>query len=219
MSTAGEEVFFFRGDASMKHGFCSRKRGFTMIEILAVFAIMAVIASLIAAAAIGARRKADSDAARSGVMYISNQIQSYLTKRGELPLNSGGAAATEVDIYTRLAEWNFAVPAKKQIDPWGNPYIIILYDDYGATFSITGGPDYQNPPFNKVASMYMTAADMPKDIRRGDPTTTDPYLNTYQAYQVISAGPDGLISRDGREETTDIDSDGKSVNADNFTNW
>ena len=70
--------------------------GFTLLEILVVIAIMTVIAGLLVAAAIGARRKADSDAAQAGVTYIAAQIQAYFDKRGQLPPD------TDLDLFLEM---------------------------------------------------------------------------------------------------------------------
>lgn len=201
----------------------SRSGGFTLIEIMAVIAIMGIITAFLVVAAKGARKKADLDAARAGIELISSKIESYMNKRGDLPpnLNPGtDSFTTEEEIYHTLGEWGFTVEDSKRIDPWGNPYIIILSRDYDVVFPIwTPGASYGTPPYNKMANMYITGADIAKNIHEGDPATTPSYMDQTRGFQVISAGPDGLLSRDDREVNTDIDLDGLTVNGDNLTNW
>lgn len=203
----------------MRKGRFQPRCGFTLLEILVVIAIMTVIAGLLVAAAIGARRKADSDAAQAGVTYIAAQIQAYFDKRGQLPPDTdGNGFTTEVEIYNTLGEWGFAVPEAKRVDPWSNPYVIVLRygqtADYGVVFPIaTGGAIYSTPPYDRIGDMYapppVVPADSAKEIHIGDPATTLPYNDMANGFQVISAGPDGYISRNGTND----------VNSDNFTNW
>ncbi len=198
----------------MAHAHYDRKLAFTLVEILAVLAIMTIIAGLLLAASMGARRRADSDAAQAGVDFISSQIEAYYNRRGQLPpdLNEDGIT-TEAEIYHTLDEWNFPVPPARRVDPWGNPFVIVLQRDYGEVFPIvTGGPDgdYNRAPFNRIREMYGATADMPKDLYRGDPT--NPFNDSVLNFQVISAGPSGRIVRD-------VEDDPYDYSTDNFVNW
>jgi len=200
----------------MKQPRFESRRAFTLVELMAVMVIMSIVAGLLIAAAIGARKKADADAARAGVTYITAQIEAYYNKRGQLPPNlneSMDSFTTEAEIYQTLNEWNFPVPPEKQVDPWGNPFIIILDRDYGVNFPLqSGGTCYSTPPFNKMYAMYdpaPAAPDDPKEIHEGDPTTEPSYNDQRDGFQVISAGPDGRLGRNGAND----------YNADNFTNW
>ncbi len=199
-------------------------RAFTLIELLAVLAIMTIIAGLLTAGAVGLRRKADRDAAAAGVTLISSKIESYFNKRDQLPpnLNPGSGAGQddftdEVEIYRTLSEWGFGVLDKQRVDPWGNPYVIIFLDDYEVNFPLqSGGACYTTPPFDRMYGMFVpppAAPDDRKELRVGDPIidpTTDTHNSQADGFQVISAGPDGKLSRDG----TNLD-----VNGDNLTNW
>lgn len=199
-------------------------RAFTLVELLAVLAIMTIIAGLLVTGAVGLRRKADRDAAAAGVTLISSKIESYFNKRGQLPpnLNPGSAPTDdnftdEDEIYKTLSEWGFGVSDKRRVDPWGNPYVIILDRDYEVNFPLQSGEAcYSTPPFHKIYGMYDPPPGAPDDRKTfhvGDPIidpTTDPHNIQANGFQVISAGPDGKLSRDG----TDLD-----VNGDNLTNW
>jgi|GEM_PF-6200343 len=200
-----------------------RQSAFTLIEIMSVIVIMGIIAALLVLAARGARQRAALDAAKAGVSYIADRIEAYRSKRGELPpdLSTLPDYTTEMEIYQTLNSWGFTVTPQKQVDPWGNPYIIVLQGDYGTVFPIaTGTSGYNGVPFGKMGGMYVPGGiDQAKEVHSGDPLTTSAYLDEANSFQVISAGPDGLISRDNREETQDIDGDGASVNADNIRNW
>lgn len=200
----------------------SRKgnRAFTLIELLAVLAIMTIIAGLLVTGAVGLRRKASRDAADAGVTLISSKLESYFNKRGQLPpnLNPGSDSFTDEDeIYTTLSEWGFDILDKQRVDPWGNPYVIILFGDYNVNFPLqSGGGCYSTPPFSKIYGMYVPTPGAPDDLkalRVGDPIidpTTDRQNSQLNGFQVISAGPDGKLSMDG----TNLD-----VNGDNLTNW
>jgi len=221
----------------MPNAVCRRKRAFTLIEILAVLAIMTVIAGLLVAAAVGARRKADNDAAQADVTFISAQIEAYYNKRGQLPPNLNPLSpvpqpgeddiTTEFEIYQTLAEWNLPVPPERRVDPWGNPYVIVFQRDYGKVFPLESGGNpiqvndekifpYNITPFNRMQIMYNPPlapvpppVDVAKEIHRGDPAATASFNDSMDNFQVISAGPDGYIVRDGLSD----------YNADNFVNW
>ena len=203
---------------------------FTLVELLAVIVIMGILAALLIMAAKGAREKSAVEAARAGVSFISTQMDAFRNKRGEFSIVElhGDTVATEDEIYRSLEQYGFAVPPEKQLDPWGNPYIIVLQRDYGKSFPIDGSAaPYNVLPWNKMPLMYTggaadpppPAGPSPKEVHSGDPATTAAYLNQTDEYQVICAGPDGLLSRDNGEERTDVDGDTLTVNADNLTNW
>ena len=204
-----------------------RTSSFTLIEILAVIVIMGIVAALLVMAAKGARQRADLDAAKANIAFIAGKIDAYKAKRGQLPpnLNPGAGPGmdsytTEQEIYQTLAEWGLTVPPEKQLDPWRQPFIIVFQRDYGVSFPIDGSlAPYNVRPWNKIGLMYVNGGPSPKEIHEGDPLTTRPYLGETDSYQIISAGPDGLLSRDDGERTGDPDGDGRSVNADNLTNW
>ncbi|MHC4714912.1 MAG: type II secretion system protein [Planctomycetota bacterium] len=199
----------------MRYAHSERNSGFTLIEILVVIAIMTVIAGLLVAAAIGARRKVTSDRAKAGVKYIAGQIEAYLDKRGQLPPDTdANGFTTEPEIYRTLGEWSYTVSEGNRVDPWGNPYVIVLGRDYGVSFPIaSGGSVYSTPPYDRIGGMYapppVVPADGPKEIHTGDPAVTPAHNDMTNGFQVISAGPDGYISRNGTDDAS----------ADNFTNW
>jgi len=212
-------------------------RGFTLIEIIAVIAIMSVIAGLLIVAATGAHKKADRDAAEAGVQLIAGRIEAFQTERGQLPpdpnfdssLTPEQNLTTEVEIYETLEEWGFDVPEEKRVDPWGNPYVIVLGRDYGKEFPIrSGGLCYSDPqlPYRRMGNpsddpaikqmYYLATEDQPKEIHDGDPVTEPAYNDQPEGFQVISAGPDGWLHRNRWHVG---DAAHGEVNADNITNW
>jgi type II secretory pathway pseudopilin PulG len=222
---------------------------------MSVIVIMGIIAGLLLVAAKGARVKAQIEAAKADITYIASKIEAYKEKRGELPPNLDPTVddtTTELEIYKTLTDWGFAVPEKRRVDPWGNPYIIVFQRDYPKVFPISSqlpGPPssgyepvilnnadnakiYESSvlgkpnPFSRIKDRYRVAgpphvltADAPKEIHTGDPDPTLvppnlPFLNQPDAFQIISAGPDGLISRD-----VDLVVNSHTPDADNLTNW
>lgn len=204
-----------------------RAKGFTLIEMLVVITIMGVIAALLVTAAAGAHKKAQIDRAKAGIQLIASKIDAYKNKRGEILPNLNPAVdnvTTEMEIYTTLKEWGFEVPEEKKVDPWGNPYIIVLQRDYLADFELAGPTmGYNATPFFKMQGIYRPWAVSPKTkaISKTAPTASPTLDACYEkqdnGYQIISAGPDGKVCR--YDDPTIPPDQESNYNADNLTNW
>lgn len=144
------------------------KKGFTLIELMVVMALMAVLATLIIGAITIARKSAKYAEARKEMSDIRSVFENFLIKKKELPPTKGslssngdycdycriaaGTPSNWVDLLTYLKGLGYmdeAAVTRYSTDPWGNPY---AYDDnygqqYGdpvpATRSLlcTTGPD------------------------------------------------------------------------------
>ena len=181
----------------------SRAKGFTLIELLAVIVIMSIIAGLVIYAAAGARKKAQIDAAKAGIARIAMRIDQYRAKRGALPEDPAGLTDEDF-VFEKLNAWGFNVSPREQLDPWDSPFIIVFRTDYEKNdasgsnfFALTG----------KMAEMYDSVSTY-KDVYSDD-DPNKPYLDQQGSYQIISAGPDGFISRNNLD----------AVNVDNLSNW
>jgi general secretion pathway protein G len=121
-------------------------RGFTLIEIIVVVTIIAVIATLIVPKLLTHVGDAKQSAAQSNLSTIDQQVIVYLLAKGlssipndfELELltlseDDGGASGGP---YLKKGEI---------IDPWGNPFEILIPGDDGADYTLVSWGELGEP--------------------------------------------------------------------------
>ena len=103
----------------------ARRRGFTLMEVLLVMAILVILGSMVGFYISGMKKSADEDAARLQIGMLEQQLDAYRLHVGSYPTSNQGLQAL------RVAPADLANPnkwrgpyANKDIppDPWGNPY-------------------------------------------------------------------------------------------------
>jgi len=102
-----------------------RRKGFTLLEVLLVLAILVILGSTVTYYFVGAQKKAFERQVISQISIFENLLTNYHMDVGSYPSTSQGLAAlrTEPPELASLNKW--AGPyANKEIplDPWGNPY-------------------------------------------------------------------------------------------------
>lgn len=116
------------------------RRGFTLLELLLVLAILVVLGGIVGANMMGAQQQANVDASKVQMDNIKSTIQMYQLRMNGLPetldmLRDGPSDAA------KKAKW--IEPMMKEIptDAWGNPFV---YAVNGNGFEIrSGGIDGQ----------------------------------------------------------------------------
>ena len=95
-----------------------RQRGFSLIEFLAVLALMAIVAGIVTVSVRPLMLKGKQDAAKAEVSNICNALEAYFSVHGRFPGNDEGLAAL------RKRDERITEPLLTQdpIDPWGRPY-------------------------------------------------------------------------------------------------
>lgn len=103
-------------------------RAFTLIELLIVIAIIAILASLVLAAAGGVQNKGKRSRAESEIAAVAAALESYKADNGDYPSNSSGSLALVTNLmpsgggkvyfefkskFTNGSGW---------LDPFGNNY-------------------------------------------------------------------------------------------------
>jgi general secretion pathway protein G len=100
-----------------KHGY--RRRGFSLVELLAVMVILAMLAGIAAAGVRGYMKAARRTVAKTEIGEIVKAIDSYYIETGRYPTNDEGLSAL------KQATENFpsGIMSKIKTDPWKRPYL------------------------------------------------------------------------------------------------
>jgi len=123
----------------------NRRRGFTLMEVLLVLAILVVLGSMVTVGYMQIKRNADRDAAKGQIGLLENAVDLYALNVGTSPTTQQGLLALREapSDLKNVAKW--AGPYLKEelpIDPWGQPY---QYEQISADqFKVwSNGPDGQ----------------------------------------------------------------------------
>jgi len=116
-----------------KHG----ERGFTLIEILIVVAIIGLIASLVAPNLIGRYERSKEEIAKAQVEMLSSGVLSFKLDVGRYP-NSLEELLNSTD-----PNWRGPYLSKKSLpkDPWGRDYQFKCPGDHGPFDLYSLGPE------------------------------------------------------------------------------
>jgi general secretion pathway protein G len=112
------------------------RRGFTLIEVLAVMAIIAVLAGIVLGVAGYASRKADRTRAQSQMEAIKNALEQYRVDFGRYP-NYQNTPLTNTALRNSLTNY---LGGASVTDPWGRSYVYDCTNRY-AFLLRSGGPD------------------------------------------------------------------------------
>ena len=92
--------------------------GFSLIEMLAVLALMAIVAGVVTMSVRPLMLKGKQDAARTEVANISQALEAFYGVYGRYPTNEEG-----LDALRRKSEkLSEALLTAEPVDPWGNAY-------------------------------------------------------------------------------------------------
>ena len=104
------------------------RRGFTLMEVLLVLAILVILGSLVTVGYMQIQKNAYRDLARNQIKSIENAVMNYALHIGEVPTTEQGLEAlrTQPSDLKNPRRWagpylgkaNEALP----LDPWGNDY-------------------------------------------------------------------------------------------------
>ena len=114
----------------------ARERGFTLIEILVVMAIIGMLAIMVAPNIFNQQAGAQIDAALSQISSLEAALDTYRLDVGEYPDSLEGLREN----ISGRAAWNGPYLRRDvPLDPWGNDYV---YDANGREFTLSSyGPD------------------------------------------------------------------------------
>lgn len=117
--------------------------GFSLIELLAVTAIIAILSGMIGVAAHNARQRAYMTIARTEVQQIATAFKSYWVAKGKWPAGFTSAKELSADVleasgllgqgddgmvFLDISENRFESTGTGEelyfLDPWGHPYVV-----------------------------------------------------------------------------------------------
>jgi general secretion pathway protein G len=103
----------------------ARRRGFTLMEVLLVMAILVILGSMVGFGVIKMKRNADEDAARVQISLFEQLLTAYRLDVGSYPNSNQGLQALilQPSDLPNPAKWRGPYTDKQiPMDPWGQPY-------------------------------------------------------------------------------------------------
>lgn len=126
----------------MTSGMQQPRAGMTLMEILAVVVILGLIATTLTVGITARMAKARRELAKTQVMLIAGQVQTYEMDQHVYPTVTQGLAQLSTPASAPTDAW-FLEPAQL-LDPWGRPYVYLVPGPQGRPFEvITYGSDGQ----------------------------------------------------------------------------
>ena len=101
----------------------ARERGFTLLELLVVLAIMGLLAAVVGPAVLNYLSGAKTKVAQVQIKAIADSMDTFRIDAGRLPTQAEGLQAL-VTAPPSLPTWNgpYLGKASGLTDPWGQPY-------------------------------------------------------------------------------------------------
>jgi len=100
----------------------TRQRGFTLIEIMVVMAIIAMLAAMVGPRIMGSMSKAEVQAAAAQIERLGTALDTFRLDMGRYPSSQEGLAAL-MQPPSGASRWDGPYLNKDvPLDPWDNPY-------------------------------------------------------------------------------------------------
>lgn len=122
------------------NGFLLREKGFTLVELLVVMAIVAMLAALVAPRVFPKLGKGKQAAAKAQIELLGQALDQFRLDTGRYPTTQEGLSALSAN--PGIDKWEGPY-LKKGLpnDPWGKPYHYVLPGTRGEYDLISYGRD------------------------------------------------------------------------------
>ncbi len=108
------------------------RRGFTLLEVLLVLAILVILGSMVTIYFVGIQKSGYEQAARVQISEFENALDLYKLQVGTYPTASQGLEALRTPPADLKNPQKWQGPYIREVlpmDPWGNPYQYELLDN------------------------------------------------------------------------------------------
>jgi len=130
----------------------SRRRAFTMIEIIVVVIIIAVLAALIGPRFFGEVGKAKTAVAHQKLKVIEQAVEKFYYEHNRFPSTLNELVERPSDVPD--GEWNPMLKAKDLADPWGRPFNYVYPGQHDKFDLSSGGADGQEGGSGEDADVH-----------------------------------------------------------------
>ncbi|RUO41671.1 type II secretion system protein GspG [Pseudidiomarina aestuarii] len=123
-----------------------KQKGFSLLEIMVVIAILGLLAALIVPNVIGASDSANRQKARTDIVSLENALAQYRLDNGVYPTTEQGLQALIEEPQYEPAPRNYRRGGYIQrlpTDPYGEEYMMLNPGEYGDIDIFSAGPDGQ----------------------------------------------------------------------------
>ncbi|HET8817067.1 MAG TPA: type II secretion system major pseudopilin GspG [Pseudidiomarina sp.] len=123
-----------------------KQKGFSLLEIMVVIAILGLLAALIVPNVIGASDSANRQKARTDIVSLENALAQYRLDNGEYPTTEQGLQALVEEPQLEPLPRNYRRGGYIQRlppDPFGNDYLMLNPGEYSDVDIFSAGPDEQ----------------------------------------------------------------------------
>ena len=131
------------------------RASFTLAEMLAVMAIIAIIAGIIVAGSAYAQRQASAKRARAGLEKLKLAIEEYRATMGRVPDNSYNGSMTNNATWGDLASNTLRrviVYPDDFVDPWGRAYLYTNRTRFSYLLMSSGPDDNKNATYDDITN-------------------------------------------------------------------
>jgi len=121
------------------------ERGFTMIELMVVIAIIAILASIVGPKLIGRTEKAKQTKAKAQISHFKTCLMAFYLDVGRYPTTEEGldaliTAPGGID-GDKYQEGGYLDSSRVPEDPWGKPYVYTSPGSHGQFDLVSYGRD------------------------------------------------------------------------------